>query len=184
MAYHANLAAARRLVSEIMPRLWKQRPAARLLIVGPDPPATLRHLAAAAGPRVEITGYVADVRPYLARATVSVNPLPYAVGIQNKLLEAMAMATPVVATPAAGAALQAVAGEHFVIAETDETIAAAIERLFDDPALARRLGATGRAYVEAMHDWRTVAAELEGIYRDAISAGAAAERPNGARGPA
>jgi glycosyltransferase involved in cell wall biosynthesis len=184
MAYHANLAAARQLVREVMPRLWARRPTARLLIVGPDPPAALRREAADAGPRIEITGHVADVRPYVAGATVSVNPLPYAVGIQNKVLEAMAMATPVVATPAACTALRAVPGEQVLVAEGADAFAVAVARLLDDPAMAGRVGAAGRRYVEAAHDWRTVAADLEAIYRDAIASGARAARPEAGRGPA
>jgi len=170
MAYHANLAAAQQLVTEIMPRLWARDAAIRLLIVGDDPPAALRRLVGRAGTRVELTGYVSDVRPYLARATVSVNPLRYTVGVQNKLLEAMAMATPVVATPAACTALAARSGEHLLIAEHSDDIAAAVRHLLGDPALARRLGEAGRRYVEAEHNWRRVAAELETIYREAIAA--------------
>jgi len=176
MAYHANLAAAHQLVTEILPRLWQRRPAVRLLIVGADPPAALRRLVARAGARVELTGYVVDVRPYLARATVSVNPLRYTVGVQNKILEAMAMATPVVATPAACTALGARDGEHLLIGERSDDIAAAVAGLLDDPGLAGRIGAAGRQYVEAAHDWQRVAAELEAVYRDAIAAHAPAAR--------
>jgi polysaccharide biosynthesis protein PslH len=170
MSYHANLAGARQLVDAIMPRVWARRPEARVRIVGADPPAALRAVAARAGARVEVTGTVADVRPFLHSATVSVNPLPYAVGIQNKVLEAMATATPVVATPAACTALRAVPGEHLLVGDDPDTLAAAVLRVLDDAALARRLGAAGRRYVESQHDWRTTAAELEAIYRSAIAA--------------
>jgi glycosyltransferase involved in cell wall biosynthesis len=130
-----------------------------------------------------VTGYVADVRPYLARATVSVSPLRYAVGVQNKVLEAMAMATPVVATPAACTALTARPGEQLLVAEGAEAVAAAVTRLLGDARLARRLGEAGRRYVEAEHDWRAVARSLEAIYRDAIAARAAAQ-PGAASGAA
>ena len=184
MGYHANVAAARQLVAEIMPRIWARRPETRVLLVGTDPPAALRTLAEQAGPRVDVSGSVPDVRPYLARATVSVSPLGYAVGIQNKVLEAMAMATPVVATPAACAALCAVPGEHLLVADGADALAATVLRLLDDPALARRLGAGGRRYVEAHHDWRVVAAELEAIYRDAIASYAPTVRPDAGVGAA
>jgi glycosyltransferase involved in cell wall biosynthesis len=176
MGYHANLAAARRLVTEIMPRVWARRPEARVLVVGPDPPAELRALAARAGSRVEVTGYVPDVRPYLGSATVSVSPLSYAVGVQNKVLEAMAMATPVVATPAAAAGLHAVHGEHLLAAEDADAFAASVRGLLDDPAWARRLGVSGRRYVEAQHDWVAVARQLEAIYCDAIASCSSAAR--------
>jgi sugar transferase (PEP-CTERM/EpsH1 system associated) len=174
MAYHANVVAARQLVTEVMPRLWSRHAAARLLIVGAEPPAALRSLAARAGTRIEVTGYVDDVRPYLARATLSISPLRYAVGVQNKVLEAMAMATPVVATSTACAALRAVSGEQLLVGDGAEALAAAAASLLDDAALARRVGDAGRRYVEAEHDWRAIAAELEAIYRDAIASAPAA----------
>jgi glycosyltransferase involved in cell wall biosynthesis len=179
MAYHANFAAARLLITELLPRLRANRPETRLLLVGEDPPRALRSLAAGCAARVEVTGYVPDLRPYLARATVAVVPLPYAVGIQNKVLEAMAMATPVVATPAAAGGLDATAGEHLLVAEDLDGLAAAVERLLDDPGLARRLGGAGRRYVEAHHDWRAAGRALEEIYRDAVAAHGAARSEAG-----
>jgi glycosyltransferase involved in cell wall biosynthesis len=180
MGYHANVAAARELLTGIMPRVWARRPAARLLLVGTSPPRSLRMLAAGARGPVEITGYVSDIRPALARATVSVSPLRYAVGIQNKVLEAMAMGTPVVATPSACAALSAIHGEHLLVETHAERIATAVLRLFDDPALARRIGNAGRRYVAAEHDWRVVAATLEAVYRETIEQTAAQTRAAGA----
>ena len=184
MAYHANCAAAAWLLSDIMPRIWARRPDARLSIVGAEPPAALRRLAKRAGARVEVTGAVTDVRPYLTRASVSVNPLRYAVGIQNKVLEAMATATPVVATGAACAALRAVPGEHFLPAADAATCADAVVRVLDDAGLARTLGAAGRRYVEAHHDWHAATRDLETIYYDAIAAHAAADEPRAAAGGA
>jgi glycosyltransferase involved in cell wall biosynthesis len=175
MGYHANIAAARELLTAIMPRVWAQRADARLILVGPDPSQSLRALAAGAAGPVEITGYVPDIRPALARATVSVNPLRYAVGVQNKVLEAMAMATPVIATPAACGALGAIHGEHLLVETDAQAIAAAIVRVFDDPAFAQRLGHGGRRYVAVEHDWRGVAATLDGVYRE-ISQRRAAQR--------
>jgi glycosyltransferase involved in cell wall biosynthesis len=177
MGYHANHAAAVRLIGEVMPRIWERRPDARLLIVGADPRRALRALARRAGPRVEVTGAVADVRPYLRRATVSVNPLVYGVGIQNKVLEAMACATPVVATPAACGGVLAKPGEQLLVAENADGCAGHVLRLLDDPTLARRVGTAGRAYVEAQHDWRAVARSLEGIYLDLLAEHAATATP-------
>ncbi len=170
LAYHANLAGALALVEEIMPRVWARRPGARLVIVGADPPSALRRAAARAGERVTVTGLVADVRPFLARATVAVSPLPYAVGIQNKVLEAMAMATPVVASPAARAALAAVHGSDLLVAAAPEQFSAAVLSLLDDPAAAARVGAAGRRYVSAHHEWARMTERLERLYGEAIEA--------------
>jgi glycosyltransferase involved in cell wall biosynthesis len=168
MGYHANLAAARDLIHAIMPRLWARWPQARLLIVGADPPPLLRAWARRAGERVCVTGAVDDVRPYLTRATVAVSPLPYAVGIQNKILEAMATATPVVASPAAAAGLEAIGAGELLVADEPDAVAGAVLRLLDDPPLAARFGAAGRRYVSQRHDCADAGARLEAVYRAAL----------------
>jgi glycosyltransferase involved in cell wall biosynthesis len=168
MGYHANTAAAHYLLGEIMPRLWAERPEVRLTIVGEGPPASLRALVERQSGRVVLTGYVEDVRPYLARAAVSVNPLVYAVGIQNKVLEAMAMETPVVASPVASAALRARADEHLLVARDPAQYVAAVVRLLDDAQLRRRIGVAGREYVSSHHDWDVVASRLELLYGEQV----------------
>jgi glycosyltransferase involved in cell wall biosynthesis len=95
------------------------------------------------------------------------------------VLEAMAMATPVVATPAACGGLVAAAGEHLLVAQDGDDVAAAVERLLDDRELASRLGCAGRRYVEAHHDWQRVGRDLEDIYRDAVAEYGAARSPAG-----
>jgi glycosyltransferase involved in cell wall biosynthesis len=115
MSYHANAAAVSYLVQEVMPRIWARHPGVKLEIVGKNPPQAIRALAK--DERVHVTGFVPDLRPYLARATVSVSPMQYGVGIQNKVLEAMAMGTPVVTTPQTRTAILAREGEHLLIGE-------------------------------------------------------------------
>jgi glycosyltransferase involved in cell wall biosynthesis len=110
MSYHANISMVKYLVAEIMPRIWKVRPATRLFIVGKDPSADIKELQK--NPRIIVTGTVDDIRPFLWMATVSVVPLLYGAGIQNKILEAMATGTPVVTTCGALSALEARPGEH------------------------------------------------------------------------
>ncbi|MCS6964654.1 MAG: glycosyltransferase [Thermoflexus sp.] len=162
MSYHANVAAALDLIGEIMPRIWARRPEVRLWIVGRNPPSRLRR--AARDPRVEILGTVPDLRPYLARATLAVCPLRYAVGIQNKVLEAMAMGTPVVATPPVLGGLRAIPGQDLVVAEGPEAFAEAVLRLLDAPAQRSAMGAAGRAYVEQHHRWEALVERLEEVY--------------------
>jgi len=168
MSYHANVAAVLYLAQEIMPLVWARRPQATLTVVGQEPPPVIRSLAA--DPRIQVTGYVPDIRPYLARAAVSVNPICYGVGVQNKVLEAMAMATPVVTTPRACGALEVRDGEHLLVAEGADMLAWQIERVLADPALAADLGHNGRRYVETHHDWLTITERLEQIYQRAIEA--------------
>jgi glycosyltransferase involved in cell wall biosynthesis len=111
---------------------------------------------------------VPDLRPYLAQATVSVSPIRYSVGIQNKLLEAMAMATPVVSTPQATAALQAEPGRDLLVADTPQAIAEVVITLLADDTLRQQIGRGGRRYVETYHNWSTAAEKLEGVYREVM----------------
>jgi glycosyltransferase involved in cell wall biosynthesis len=167
MSYHANLAAALDLATQVMPRIWAEIPDARLVLAGKDPTPELTKLAA--DPRITVTGTVPDLRPYLARATVAVSPIRYGAGIQNKVLEAMAMATPVVSTPQATAALQARPGRDLLVADTPQDFAQATITLLEDGELRRQVGEAGRQYVENYHDWNKIVGRLEGVYCDAIA---------------
>jgi sugar transferase (PEP-CTERM/EpsH1 system associated) len=165
MSYHANTSAALYFAREVLPRIWAQNPGVRFQIVGKDPPEAVRQLATDG--RIQVTGTVDDLRPYLAEATVAVCPALYAVGVQNKVLEAMAMSTPVVSTPAGCAALALEEERQVLTAEGADELAAAVLQVLSDPALARRLAAAGRQYVEDHHSWETVARRLVEISEQA-----------------
>ena len=165
MSYHANIAAALYFAREVLPHVWNRDPQVRFQIVGKDPPEAVQQLAADG--RIEVTGTVDDLRPYLAQATAAVCPALYAVGIQNKVLEAMAMGAPVVSTPAGCAALAAEEREAVLTADGPEQLATAVLRVISDRALAKRLSAAGRRYVETHHSWDTAARELEEVYQQA-----------------
>lgn len=168
MSYHANVTAALHLVNDIMPRVWARRPDVRVAIVGSAPAPEVRALAARHSPRVSVTGHVPDLRPHLRSAALAVAPVPYGAGIQNKVLEAMACGTPVLASPQAVSALQARAGEDLRVAESASAFADEMLHLLDDESLRRRIGDRGRRYICAQHDWSTVAGQLEGIYHELL----------------
>jgi glycosyltransferase involved in cell wall biosynthesis len=168
MSYHANIAAARHLVGTIMPRVRTRIPDVELVIVGQNPPRSVRDLASPAS-RVVVTGSVPDVRPYLRTATAAIIPLVYGAGSQFKVLEAMACETPVVATARAVVSLAARPGRDILVADEPDRIADAVVELLENPVRQREIGRAGRAYVEAHHRWETIAAGLDGIYRDAIA---------------
>ncbi|RME76671.1 MAG: glycosyltransferase, partial [Chloroflexi bacterium] len=165
MSYHANIAAALDLAHRVMPLVWQTFPQARLVLAGKDPPPELLGLSAEA--RITVTGSVPDLRPYLAQATVAVTPIRYGVGIQNKVLEAMAMAAPVVSTPQAVSALQVEPGREVLVGESPQALAEAIVALLSNADLQRRVGQAGRRFVERHHDWDAIAARLETVYEAA-----------------
>lgn len=162
MSYHANVTMAVFFVREVLPRVRARRPATRVWIVGKDPAPEVQALAAE--PAVTVTGAVPDVRPYLQRATLAVAPVAYGVGIQNKVLEAMACGTPVVATGQAVSALQVRPGRDVLVADGPAALAEKTLELLEQPARREAVGRAGRAYVEAHHDWRQIVSQLEEIY--------------------
>lgn len=168
MSYHANVAMAHRFVEQILPRIWAERPETQLWIVGKDPSRSVRELGR--HKQIEVTGTVPDIRPYLRSATLAVAPAPYAVGIQNKVLEAMACETPVVASPQAASGLSADHGRELLIADDPKDFSTAVLSLLGDLGIRRSLGRAGRKHVEQYHRWSDSVAKLEGIYDDLIDA--------------
>ncbi len=166
MSYHANISMVMYLVSEVMPQIWKRRPTARLCIVGKDPAPGIRELEK--DPRITVTGTVKDIRPYLWKSTVSVVPLLYGAGIQNKILEAMATGTPVVSTSKALSALQAEAGRDLLVADTAEEFSQAVLRLMNDRDLQMSIGGAGAFYVRTHHNWSSIASRLTDIYQELL----------------
>jgi sugar transferase (PEP-CTERM/EpsH1 system associated) len=165
MSYHANDAAALRLGREIMPRVWRERPTARLVIAGKDPSSAVQALGQ--DRRVTVTGFVNDMRPFLWSGTVAVAPLIYGTGIQNKVLEAMACGIPVVASPTACEGIGAVAGHDLLIGAEDTALATHLVALLRTESLRTNLALAGRRYVTKYHDWDELAKRLVGVYADA-----------------
>lgn len=166
MSYHANIAAAEDLVTKIMPLVWSEMPDVQLDIVGKDPSPSVQSFGQM--PNVTVTGFVPDMRPYLARAAIAMSTVRYGVGIQNKVLEAMAMKTPVICSPQACSALQARSGDDLLVGETPEAIARHIVDLLRSPQRRAHIGEAGRRYVETHHSWDSAAAALETLYQAAI----------------
>lgn len=150
MDYAPNIEAVTAFARECLPAIRAAVPRARFAIVGRAPTPAVRALAAQAG--VIVTGEVADVRGWLKAADVVVAPLKLARGVQNKVLEAMAMARPVVASPAAFEGIEATAGRDLIVAEGAAAVAA-IVRLLSDDTEARLLGEAARARIVSAYSW-------------------------------
>ncbi|WP_336966332.1 TIGR03087 family PEP-CTERM/XrtA system glycosyltransferase [Sphingobium aquiterrae] len=158
MDYRPNIEAVTSFARDSMPAIRAAHPDARFAIVGRDPVTAVQALAAQPG--VIVTGGVPDVRGWLAAADVAVAPLRIARGIQNKILEAMAMGRPVVASTQAAEGIDAVDGEHLLVAADPAGEARMVCALLDDPVRAQRLGAAARARVEARYHWDATLAPL------------------------
>jgi glycosyltransferase involved in cell wall biosynthesis len=159
--YAPNVDAALRLAREVLPAVQARIPAARLWLVGNAPPPELQALASEA---ITVTGRVPDVRPYLARASVFVSALRLGAGIKNKVLEALAMGCPVIATPLSVDGIAARDGQEVVIAELD-ALPEAIIRLLNDAPLWQRLSSNGRTLIETRYSWARVAEMYEKLYQ-------------------
>ena len=158
----ANQDAARALVLEVLPLVRRRHPDARALVIGSDAGPEVRSLA---GPHVEVTGAVDDVRAALLRCDVYVASMVSGSGIKNKVLEAMAAGRPVVAT---ALALDGIGeGAGVVAADGPAALAAATAELLEDPDRAEAMGAAGRRRVVEAHGWDRSAAALEALWRAA-----------------
>ena len=159
MDYWPNADAVTWFANDILPRIRMTQPA-QFWIVGANPTPAVRALAALPG--VRVTGRVADTRPYIAHATVCVCPLRLARGIQNKLLEAMAMGRPVVASAAAFEGVRATAGRDLIVAEGAADFAGAVSRVLGGNAV--EMGHAARLAMEARYAWPVTLARLDRIF--------------------
>ncbi len=168
LSFYANRQAVEHFVHDILPLIQQKRPKTYLLVTGrsdtlpPDDP--LRRQGS-----VTLTGYVQDIRPVVQGAAVCVVPLRQGGGTRLKILEAMALGVPVVATPNAAEGIDAVSGEHMVIADAPSDFADAVLALMDTSQERIRIAQGGRRLVEAQYGWRALGAQLAQILQGHIA---------------
>jgi glycosyltransferase involved in cell wall biosynthesis len=150
MDYAPNVDAVTWFAEIVFPQILEKCRDAQFWIVGANPRSDVRRLLGSEN--LHVTGRVDDVRPYLAHSACVIAPMRIARGIQNKVLEGMAMAKSVVVTPAALQGLEAVPGRDLVTAQTDTDFAARVLEVISTGAAQR--GAAARKYVLTHHDWR------------------------------
>jgi len=153
MDYGPNVQAVAWFARRVLPLV----PGARFAIAGRNPPPAVRALG---GARVIVTGAVPDMRSWLAAADLVVAPLKLARGIQNKVLEAMAMAKPVVASASAFEGIEAVPGRDLLVADDEQATARAINALLAAPERAAAMGAAARAHLDRTYRWEARLAPL------------------------
>jgi len=160
MAYPPNDDAAHFLIQEIMPLVWNSLPDARVVIAGANPKFRVRGLAS---PKILVTGWVDDIRIYYSGSRIMVAPLRIGTGLQNKVLEAMAMKVPVVASHFANQAIRAIHGEQILTAGTPLEFAQQILSLLENEALYNHLSINGLNFVRNHFQWSIPCMKLEKI---------------------
>ena len=162
MNYYPNEKCMLEFCKHVLPLLKEKYPTLKLSIIGSNPTAKIQALDDIDG--VEVTGRVDDVRPHVQQSAVCVVPLTIARGTQNKVLEAMAMGVPVVCSKTAALGIDAVPGEHVLVASRPAEYVACISRLLDQSIERMRFAQAGRARMLSHHSWeyamRTMDADL------------------------
>jgi sugar transferase (PEP-CTERM/EpsH1 system associated) len=167
MDYFPNIDAVVYFAEEIFPKILAENPAAVFRIVGRNPTKRVRDLAHRS--HVEVTGAVADVRPYLTDAAVSVAPFRIARGLQNKVLEAMAMQVPVVGTKTAFQGIEAAPEDGIRVEEDPAAFARAVLDFLRDRGTREEAGRRGRRFVEQHHRWQDHGAALEALLSEVVA---------------
>jgi len=163
--YRPNIHGANYFLDEIYPRIQKMLPGVEFAAVGNGAENALAQHRKRKG--FKTVDFVADLRPYLAKATVAVAPLTVGAGVTNKLMEAFAVGTPIVATPLACGDLPVNSGEHLLIGRDPEDFAENVVKLLKDAELRRRIAWRARGLV-AEYDWELVAKKMECVLEEAI----------------
>jgi polysaccharide biosynthesis protein PslH len=161
MDYAPNVGAVLRTAQKLMPRILSRHPGAEFHVVGRAPKAEL--LALDGVNRTRVWGEVPDVRPFLAAADLVLAPLAIARGVQNKVLEAMAMARPVLLTSEAANGIPGEDGVHFAVADTDDDLVRRALDMLARPEAARKVGVAARRLVIESMSWPALLAGLPGI---------------------
>jgi glycosyltransferase involved in cell wall biosynthesis len=152
---------------EVMPLIWQRVPTATLRIVGDSPPDVVRELAC---DRIEVTGRVPDVHPYLRSSCVSVAPLRYGGGMKGKIGEAMAAGLPVVTTSAGIEGFGLTPGQHVLVADTPEGLSSAVASLLRDPAAYEAIRRAGWKFIADRFSPEAVERRLLGFLEGAATA--------------
>ena len=171
MSYDPNVDAIVHFVDEVYPLIKQIRPHVTLSVVGKNPKPSVSALDR--DPSIEVTGFVDDIRPYLNRAEIAVNPLRIGAGLQNKVMEAMSMELPMVMTTVANEGIQSTAGVHAVLADSTTALVSSIVRLLDDAHERTRIGQAARRWILDKWSWERHFQPLEKMLVDLAQSGTA-----------
>jgi glycosyltransferase involved in cell wall biosynthesis len=169
MDYEPNEAGILYFVEKVLPHIERQIDSVRLYVVGQRPSAKVTALAKQSPGKVIVTGYVDDVRPYLARAAVCIVPLLNGGGTRLKILEALAMQRPVVSTSVGAEGLALVHGQEILIADKPDDFASAVKMLLEDSTLRKRQMVNGLARVRTEYDWSVIGGRLRSVWEETVA---------------
>lgn len=167
LTYDANLDAMDFFLREVFPHVRVRHPDATLSITGRTNGIEVERLPRGEG--VILTGYLEDIRPAIASSWVSVVPLRVGAGTRLKVLEAMALGTPVVATSKGAEGLEVTPEEDILIADESGTLAEQVVRLLEDATLRDRLSRNGRRLVREKYDWQTVGQQFNAFLEEVVA---------------
>ncbi len=165
LGYAPNVRAAQYLVYEIMPRLWEKRPEARLVLAGARPAPWLKRLR---DPRIELLGWVENIRDAYSMGSVFVAPLFTGSGMQNKILEAMAVGVPCITTEIVNDSILAKPTQEILLAEKADDFVEHIIHLFDNEVFFRELSENGRTFIESNFPWEKATQPLVNLLHKII----------------
>jgi hypothetical protein len=158
MGYHPNVQSAKYLVEEVLPALRKLGLDPRVCLAGARPSPLIQSYSS---DKITVTGFVHDIRVPILQSRLAIAPVIAGQGMQNKLLESMAMGIPTLTTPLAHAAVPAAAGKEVIVCATPESLALEIKRLLSDPVAAQKIGQAGKEFVMKNYRWKEMNHKLE-----------------------
>lgn len=167
MAFFPNSDSMLYFNSRILPLIRQKIPQVELYIVGSNPPKKIKKLSK--DPKIKVTGYVEDLRPYLASSSIFIAPLRVATGFQNKVVEAMAMGLPVITTPQACGGIEAKVDEEILLADNAEGFAKQTIILLNNKNMQNQLAAKARQLVENSYTWPKAVQKLQTVFKKTIA---------------
>ena len=157
MAYPPNINGAIYLVKRVMPHVWKKIPSAKVVIAGANPSQAVKHLQS---DKVIVTGWVDDMREYYDKSCIFVAPMQIGTGLQNKVLEAMAMKLPCITSPLANDALNATEDKEVLVGHDPDSFAQHVVSLLSDPQRSQQLANNGYQFVRSNYQWSVICKRL------------------------
>jgi glycosyltransferase involved in cell wall biosynthesis len=167
MAYAPNVLAAKYLIREVMPIVWEKKPMAKIVIAGSSPKKEIVDMQ---NKNVVVTGWVEDMKEYYSKSKIFIAPMQIGTGLQNKLLEAMAMGLPCITTSLANNALMAQKDKQIIIANTKQKMAESIFVLLENKNLYDSLSINGQQYVRNNFSWESSTNKLSLIFQQLAKA--------------